>query len=89
MVESGHGNIRAYHDDGVGDVDNMDFDMKYLIKYSYIKREHVGDHSSSANIRDYKDAGVGDVDNLNYDLSKLIKYTYQNKGFASSQQEVR
>ena len=83
VVGEGHDNIRTYNDDGVQGVDNIEYDMKHLIKYSI--KEHVGGHS--ANIRHYTDSGVGDVDNLNFDLDKLT--SPHNLGFSSSESEVR
>lgn len=79
VAPSGHGTVRSYSDQGAGEADNSDFDLRHLMKYMYTERtvgvvdlEHGQEH---ANIRSYKDPGVRGTDNHQFDLTQLMTHT--------------
>ena len=79
VAPSGHGTVRLYSDQGAGEADNSDYDLRHLMKYMYTERivgavdlEHGHEH---ANIRSYKDPGVRGTDNHQFDLTHLMTHT--------------
>ena len=75
---AGHGTVRSYSDQGAGEMDNIDYDLRHLMKYMYTERtigkvdlEHGHEHAS---IRVYHEPGVQGTDNHQFDLKHLMTY---------------
>ena len=75
---AGHGTVRSYSDQGAGEEDNKDYDLRHLMKYMYSERtvgkvdlDHGHEHAS---IRVYDEPGVQGTDTHQFDLKQLMTY---------------
>jgi len=59
VVEDGHvhDNVRPYHDEGAGEEDNFSYDIKTLMKYTYVENDIAG--TGGAGYGKFKDGGAG------------------------------
>lgn len=59
VVEDGHvhDNVRPYHDEGAGEEDNFSYDIKTLMKYTYVENGIAG--TGGAGYGKFKDGGAG------------------------------
>ena len=73
-AEEGHGNVRTYKDEGAGEEDNYNYDLKHLMTFMYLEGGQSSLVHEHAGIRNYAEEGVGEVDTQHYDIGQLIKY---------------
>ena len=75
-VGEGHGNVRTYKDDGAGEEDNFNYDLKHLMTFMYIQgRGGSGEvEHEHASVRNYAEEGVAEVDSQRYDIHELMRY---------------